>query len=562
MAFSKLTNPVAIALLLLLLTAACQSDDPDNGRSDADNAATRGDGAAGASTWMKRSCELPVRYLELIRRGDFPGRSPDIAVVPAAPNFFGSFAVTSHSGPWRYLQKVPLAFYGPGFIRSQGEISLDREVTVADLAPTLAELLDLEWPDDRGGRPLEGVLVPREERTGRPRMILVVVWDGGGWNVLTRWPGAWPRLRKVMKEGTSVAGTSVGSSPSVTPAIHATIGTGAFPREHGIVDLSRRDGKEVVGSFAEERPDDMELMTLADIFDPSTGNEAKVGMLAERNWHMGMVGGGSSIEGGDKDILVLGEAGKEYYSNGDFYRFPKYITDVPGLAEDVRRVDLEDGRLDGSWAGHPILNEPEKFRQTPVSTLYQTRVLKRLFNREGFGTDDIPDLFYTNYKQPDLAGHIFNMVNPEMRSSLRFADEQFAELKAWLDKRVGEGNYVLAFTADHGMGPDPRTVGAWPIDIEELMTDAAKHFGVKQSAIFQKQRITGFWLNRKAMTNNGISIGQVADFFIRYKLRHNATKTVPSQYSDRLDERLFAGAFPSNRLDDVMECARGDGGNN
>jgi hypothetical protein len=112
------------------------------------------------------------------------------------------------------------------------------------------------------------------------------------------------------------------------------------------------------------------------------------------------------------------------------------------------------------------------------------------------------------------------------------------------------------------MGPDPRTVGAWPIDIEELMADAAEHFGVEQSAIFQKQRITGFWLSRKAMTDSGISIGQLADFFIRYKLRHNATETVPSQYADRLDERLFAGAFPSNRLDDVMECARGDGGNN
>src|SRR5918995_2942575 len=220
MAFSRLTKTVAGALLLLLLTAACESDNAD-GRSDANNAGTRGDGGA-ASTWMKRSCELPVRYLELIRRGDFPGRSPDIAVVHAAPNFFGSFAVTSHSGPWRYLQKVPLLFYGPGFIRSQGEISLDREVTVADLAPTLADLLDVEWPDDREGRALEEVLVPREERPGRPKMILVVVWDGGGWNVLTRWPGAWHQVRNLMKEGTSVAGTSVGSSPSVTPAIHAS----------------------------------------------------------------------------------------------------------------------------------------------------------------------------------------------------------------------------------------------------------------------------------------------------------------------------------------------------
>ena len=558
---------MAAVVVALLLAAACQADE---GGSGGGNETPRGGGSnnsserdpGGSAPWMTRSCAMPLRYLQLIKRGDHPGRSPDIAVVPAAPNFFGSFAVTSHSGPWRYLQKVPLVFYGPGFIRSQGEVAPDREVTVADLAPTLAELLDVEWRDDRAGRPLHEVLVPEGDRPGRPKMVLVVVWDGGGLNVLTRWGGAWPHLRKLMNQGSSITGASVGSSPSVTPAIHATIGTGTFPRDHGIVDLQRRDGPEVVGSFAGERPEDLLLPTLADMYDPTTDNKAKVGMLAERNWHMGMIGHGAALDGGDKDIAVFGEAGKDFYSNTEIFSFPAYIPDVPGLDQDVRRVDLEDGRLDGSWSGHPILGEPEKFRQTPVSTLYQTRLLKKLFNREGFGTDDVPDLFYTNYKQPDLAGHIFNMVNPEMRSSLRFADGALADLKAWLDKRVGTGSYVLALTADHGMGPDPETVGAWPIDIEELMKDAAEEFGVKQNVIFQKQRITGFWLNLRAMSDNGISIGQLADFFVEYKLRHNATgKQIPSQYSDRLGEPLFEGAFPSNRLDEVMECARGDGGN-
>jgi predicted AlkP superfamily pyrophosphatase or phosphodiesterase len=505
---------------------------------------------------MTASCQLPARYLELIRRGEYPGRSPDIAVVPAEPNFFGTFPVTSHSGPWRYLQKVPLVFYGPGYIQSRGAIDLGREVTVADIAPTLADLLGVEWPADRPGRSITEALVPAADRPEPPAMILVVVWDGGGWNVLSRWPGRWPNLRKLMAEGTSLRGAAVGSSPSVTPAVHASIGTGAWPEQHGIVDLQFRDGDQVVGTFEGERPDELELTTLADLYDPTTDNQALVGMLAERNWHMGMVGHGAYIDGGDKDYAVFGEAGAEFYTNPKWYTLPEYVHDVGGLDEDIREVDLEDGSIDSTWVGNQILDEPDKLRQTPVSTIFQTRVLKTLFKREGFGTDATTDLFYTNYKQPDLAGHIYNMVAPEMRSSIEYADGELQKLTAWLNANVGAGRWVLTFTADHGQGPDPLTVGAWPIDIEELMRDAAARFDVTQPELFQKQRITGFWLNSAAMADNGITVEELANFFVDYRLRDNVAPgaTVPEQYQDRLKEKLFAGAWPSTRLAEVVAC--------
>jgi Type I phosphodiesterase / nucleotide pyrophosphatase len=550
---------VAAALAgLLLVAGACQGSDESDVQGE-----SAGQLASGPinrkSDWFKKACRLPMKYLTRIERGHYAGRSPEIAVVPRKPNFFGTFQVTSHSGPWGYLQKVPLVFYGPGFVPSNGPVSGPGEVTVADLAPTLAELLGAEWPSDRAGSAVAEVLLPEEER-GVPKMVLVVVWDGGGWNTLNRWPQQWPHLRKLMREGTSVQGAIVGSSPSVTPAIHATIGTGTWPSEHGVVDLQWRDGDRVANTFAGENPAQLRVTTLADVFDPQTENAARVGMLAERNWHMGMIGHGATVDGGDKDIAVFGDGiADSLYTNEEAFALPGYLKQVGGLKKDIRAVDAEDGAPDKRWVGHRILGDRSKLRLTPVQTLFQTRLLKRLFTEEGYGQDDVPDLFYTNYKQIDLVGHVYNMVNPEMKSSLRHADASLRELTRYLNRRVGENQWVIALTADHGQGPDPLTFGAWPINVDELVKDTSAHFGVEPGDIFEKTRITGFWLNLPAMQRRGIRLGRLANYLNSYRLKKNVEpgKDVPSQYEDRRNEKLFQSTFPTKGLPEILACARG-----
>ena len=80
------------------------------------------------------------------------------------------------------------------------------------------------------GRILPGV--PRPPTP--PKVVVTFVIDGGGWNVLGHWPDAWPNLRRLMAEGATYRNAIMGSFPAVTACAHATIGTGAFPRTHGI----------------------------------------------------------------------------------------------------------------------------------------------------------------------------------------------------------------------------------------------------------------------------------------------------------------------------------------
>lgn len=386
---------------------------------------------------------------------------------------------------------MPLIFYGPGFIKPQGDISLDRQATSADLVATLAELVDSSLPEGRPGTVIEEALVPEEQRPGTPNLILTVVWDGAGWNVLNRWPDAWPHLRGGLG-GTSVRDAIVGSSPSTTPAIHATIGAGAFPNQHGIVDIPLRIGSRMVGSWPNETPKYLEIPTFADLYDQQTGNQSKVGMVGARSWHLGMMGQGAYLDGGDKDYGVMFR-GHGLFTNPQWYELPAYLEDLPDITADARQVDLDDGQLDSAWMGHEVLGNPvDAWDKSPAGNLYTTRLIKALVSREQLGEDEVTDLLFVNYKQIDYVGHVYNMLQPEMREMVGYSDRELAKLFAYLDDEVGKGQWVMAMTADHGSTPDALATGAWPISMRALESSIAEHFGVEPGALFQEERGRGY----------------------------------------------------------------------
>src|SRR5205085_737232 len=63
---------------------------------------------------VKAACSLTNQELIRIKRGVMPGRSGQILIVAREPHFVG--ASYPHSGPWDYLQRIPMLWYGPGYI--------------------------------------------------------------------------------------------------------------------------------------------------------------------------------------------------------------------------------------------------------------------------------------------------------------------------------------------------------------------------------------------------------------------------------------------------------------
>ena len=539
-----------LAALSLSVMAACTNDEPERRRPAETQAAPAGD--MEKSDWFRAACSLPREQLRRIERGYIAGRSPDLMYVPDPRNYFNGCA---HSGPWEHVQGVPLVLYGPGHVRPVGAIDADREVTVADLAPTLAALIGTEPPDTDGAVLNEALEAQRDEP---PRLIVVVVWDGGGTNVLERWPDAWPELASLIEGGASFENATVGSSPSVTPPIHATIGTGVFPNRHGIVDIPQRSGDKVEDSWAGTSPKNMTAPALADVYDPTTDNEALIGMFAERAWQLGMIGHGAAYEGGDRDIAILTnpESAGELITNEELYELPIGLED-PELFESVRQgVDLEDGRLDDTWMDHEILDDLENMPWTPVWAGYQTEIIQRLLVSEGFGRDNVTDLFYVNYKQIDHAGHRWSMAGPETPEAIAHADDALAQLVDFLDAKVGQNRWVVALTADHGAQPPPEDTQGWMIDQDPLTAAVEEHLGVEENEVILEDRPVGFWFTPEGRESPENHAEKAASFLTNYTIGDDLEEgeTVPTYLSP--DDKVFDAAFPMRYLPQILECSR------
>lgn len=530
--FRPRRTSVACLVAVLLFAGCVAGGDPEEQPSAA-STRFRGD------RWLKASCRVPLRDLRLTARGIHREASPDVIMITRWP-YFGSFRSASHSGTAPSLQEVPLVLYGPGFIRSAGTVKPSKPSTLADLAPTFAELLGTPFPGDRPGRVLTEALVPRAQRNGSPRLLLTIVWDGGGWNLLEQWPDEWPNLRDLMRRGTSLRPVAVGSSPSVTPAVHTTIGTGAWPNQHGVVDIPQRVGDVVQDSFSGADPRNIRIPTLGDMYDPATNNEALVGMFGEEEWHLGMVGRGAGARGGDKDIAVMIE-GEDVFTNPDFYTLPGYAHDPDGLERARYEIDIEDGRVDERWMGIDL--DADRLSFTPTWLVHQTRVIQEIFEREGYGADAVGDLFYTNYKAIDHAVHAWGMFSPHGRVVTAHSDRELGKLLRWLDGGVGRGNWVVAVTADHGVSPPPRSVSAWPIVRSEFLQDIAASFGVRAGRVLELPRPTGLWLKPGA-ADLGVEAEQVANYVLDYRIEDNIVSEadVPPEYEQMRDRRLVLAA--------------------
>jgi arylsulfatase A-like enzyme len=507
---------------------------------------------------MARSLGAPI--MEHIYRGHFPGRSAEVMLVPKPHNFLlgewdlttlgtGSlFLDSSHPNPWNYLARVPIILFGPERIPA-GVENYD-EVDISGLAPTFADLLGFDEFGTAAG-PLPGALEPDATP---PKVIFTVVIDGGGWNVLQEHPEAWPFIDSLGRRGTTYLNATIGSAPSITGALHATFGTGAYPVDHGIPGNQMRapDGANVDTWLQDADPRYLKLPTVSELWDEANGNRPVVATVSYEGWHLGMIGHGAQREGGDRDIAVLWEASDNaWWINEDYYELPPYLqtTDLAGLEKYEEALDDRDGVADGMWFGHTVPEiQDEKVRpSTPAFVKFTGDAVVDVLRKEDVGRDSLTDMVWIEMKMPDYAGHQFNMTSREVADVLRATDQQIGRYVRELNRIVGRGNYVVAISADHGQQPLPELVGGWRINNKELERDLEEEFG----PVVEKITPVDIYLDRDRLEQDGIDPDDIVRWLALYKLGDNIPEEVPGAErvpDARLDDDLFAGAFTTGFL--------------
>ena len=324
----------------------------------------------------------------------------------------------------------------------------------------------------------------------RPKLVVGIVVDQMRWDYLYRYQKRYTDggFKRLLGEGFSCENTMIPYVPSVTAIGHTCIYTGSVPSIHGITGNNFvKEGKKV-------------YCTDDDSVKP-VGTTSVAALMSPRNLWVSTIGDEMKIASNGR-AKVVGVALKDRASilpaghnpNGAFWfddqtgcfitssyymdHLPKWVeafndkrlpeqylsqkwnTLYPKNTYTESTTDeneYENGIREGVKATLP-LNLPELYkkygygiiRNTPFGNSLTLDMAKAAIDGEQLGADDETDLLTVSCSSTDYIGHQVGTHAIETEDTYLRLDKAIADFLAYLDSKVGKGNYLVFLSADHG----------------------------------------------------------------------------------------------------------------
>ncbi|MBF2054976.1 MAG: alkaline phosphatase family protein [Candidatus Sericytochromatia bacterium] len=424
----------------------------------------------------------------------------------------------THGMIWDYDTHIPLLLYGPGLIKTSQRLSTP--ATQQDLVPTYARLMGAVPPQGAvHGRVLTEALRPDPVK---PKAILTIVIDQGGWQYYQAHPDKTPYTRALMQRGSLYTEARIKHVDVETFVGHAAIGTGAYPYQHGII--SNRFYNQAFGArISPLSPDTSGIFlnspSLADVWGQQTANQAHVISYAYADRAaIGMAGHGAMYARRDKKDIVLWYSNRsgQLETNEKYYRLPDYLRGMH-IKPYLQQLLAQDPQ--GKWFGHGV-NNLRDVNRTPAQAAFDGDVLMKLLAREPIGQDDITDLVYVTLKASDACGHSFGFESDECGSVFAMQDQQIRRIVEAFEKKVGQDQMLVVLTADHGASPLTTLSGGSGISAEVLKAAMNKAFDKLDNDVelVYDMLASQIFVDENEMQRNGVSWEQLKAFLRDYQV--------------------------------------------
>lgn len=324
----------------------------------------------------------------------------------------------------------------------------------------------------------------------RPKLVVGIVVDQMRWDYLYRYQKRYTDggFKRLLGEGFSCENTMIPYVPSVTAIGHTCIYTGSVPSIHGIAGNNFvKEGKKV-------------YCTDDDSVKP-VGTTSEAGLMSPRNLWTSTIGDEMKIASNGR-AKVVGVALKDRASilpaghnpdgafwfddqTGCFITSSYYMDRLPKWVEAFNGKRLPEQYLSQKWntlypkntytesttdenkyenciregvkATLP-LNLPELYkkygygiiRNTPFGNSLTLDMAKAAIDGEQLGADGETDLLAVSCSSTDYIGHQVGTHAIETEDTYLRLDKAIADFLAYLDSKVGKGNYLVFLSADHG----------------------------------------------------------------------------------------------------------------
>lgn len=331
----------------------------------------------------------------------------------------------------------------------------------------------------------------------RPRLIVLISVDQMRADYVDWYGSRWKHgLRRLFDQGAYFRNARYPYLDTQTCPGHATLGTGAYPRTHGMVlntwfDRQRQQAIECTEDPASPliaygpapRP---EGHSAKNLMAPTLGDEMQAQLRPRpRVVGLSMKARAAVHLSGHTPDLVLWREGRAWVTARAFAteRLPwvqHFIDRTPiaallaipwtRLLPDTAYKHRDDGLAESpsrGWAStfpHPLAgNGPApmgKFTESPAADAYLAQLAGASIRALKLGQGPGTDLLGVSFSTTDLVGHDFGPRSHEVQDVLLRLDVVLGQLLTTLDQTVGRDNYVVALSADHGVALIPEQARA------------------------------------------------------------------------------------------------------
>ena len=339
------------------------------------------------------------------------------------------------------------------------------------------------------------VPIPRAQSTsGSPKLAVLIVVDQMRADYVNRFRGEWSGgLRRMVTRGAWFSNAAYPYMLTFTCAGHATISTGAFPHRHGIMQntwFDRQAGKIVRCSEDDKQKavlyggtggegDSAARLLLPTFADRMrAGHKSRVVTLSLKARSAIMLAGQAA------DAVTWRNEGLDGWQTSTAYGEPvaavKAFVDGNPVEADYgktwsrslprsryRYPDALPGEMPpGGWSpvfphvlqsrtGKPDAEFYTQWERSPYGDEYLGRVAGALAASFELGRRDTSDVLAVSFSSPDLVGHAFGPLSEEVQDVFARLDRTIGTFLDRLDRLVGNDQYVVALTADHGVSGVP-----------------------------------------------------------------------------------------------------------
>jgi predicted AlkP superfamily pyrophosphatase or phosphodiesterase len=341
----------------------------------------------------------------------------------------------------------------------------------------------------------------------RTRLVLLIVVDQFRYDYLERFNDLFAPngIKRLMRDGASWTETNYDHMPTYTAPGHATLMTGAWPAETGIVanDWPDRDTGKSVSSVSD---------TTATLFGGEQGEVAS----SPRRLMASTLGDELRLRTNDRSkvigisvkdrsaILPAGRHANAAYwfsqRTGRMVSSNYYFNNLPAWVESFNDARPADKFYGARW--ERLLPESEYLKRagadappwenignapgdtntfphtitggvaspnsnfygaldyTPFSNDLLLAFAEQAITNEKLGADDDVDILTVSFSANDYVGHRYGPYSQEVMDITLRVDGSIAALLDFVQKQVGLQNTLVVFTADHGVAPIPEHANA------------------------------------------------------------------------------------------------------